>query len=303
MLSSAKVMRSPLCRRVRRNSVLGAGALAAGLCMLTPAAAGAHRTADLESGVSTAGTLQESATGPASESGPGPATSTTGETPSQARHSRQDAQAQPGCSVNLEATPSRTAPASPLSLTGTLSCPEGTSAAGQAVTLYQKIARTSGFDSVATMTTETGGAFQFAVPAPELNSVFYVRSGRAKSARTHVEIAGPQVVIDAPVSGTPLPLGPGRAANRGADSRVVTISGTVTPADPGATVSLQREYQPGKWHRIGGGTVDAEGGFSIPHTFHRLGEANVRVVVGNRLYVDSISAPVSYQISRQHREG
>ena len=107
------------------------------------------------------------------------------------------------------------------------------------MTLYQKIARTSGFNSVATMTTETGGAFQFALPAPELNSVFYVRSGGAKSARTHVEIAGPQVVIDTPASGTPLPLGAGRAADqRRADSRVVTITGTVSPADPGATVAL-----------------------------------------------------------------
>jgi hypothetical protein len=328
MLCSAKVMRSSLCRRVRRNSVLGTGAraavlsLAAVLSMLTPTSAGAHRTTDLQSSISTAGPLQESATGPASESSPGSAASTTGETQRQARHSRQGARARTGCSVNLEATPSRTAPTSPLNLTGTLSCPDGASAAegasesegagaaagasaaGQAVTLYQKIAGTPGFDSVATTTTEAGGAFQFALPAPELNSVFYVRSGGAKSARTRVEIAGPQVVIDAPANGAQLTLGAWRAADSdGADSRAVTITGTVSPADPGATAALEREYGPGKWHRIGVGTVDAEGGFSIPHTFRRRGEKTIRVVVSfNGLHIKSISAPVTYQISRQHRD-
>jgi hypothetical protein len=310
MLSSAKIMRSSLCRCVRRNSVVGAGALgavlslAAVLCMLTPPTAGAHRTTDLQSGVSTAGPLQESATGPASESTPEPASSTTGETPSQARRSRRGARVERGCSVSLEATPSRTAPGSPLSLTGTLSCPEAASAAAQTVTLYQKIARTPGFNSVATTTTEAGGEFQFALPAPELDSAYYVRSGGVKSARTHVEIAGPQVVIDAPASGSQLALGAwGAADSDGTDSRAVTITGTVSPADPGATAALQREYGPGKWHRIGGGAVGAEGGFSIPHTFRTVGEKTIRVVLTfNGLHMKSISAPVVYEFSRQHRD-
>ncbi len=322
MLFSAKVMRSSLCRCVRRtSSLLGVGALAAGLCTLVPATAGAHRMPYPQSGVSTAGPLQESAAGslgesaagplqePAagavSESSPEPSSTAAGEMPSRARHSRRNAGAETGCSVTLEATPSRTAPASPLSLSGTLSCPEGASEAGQAVALYQKVARTPGFNSVATTSTEAGGAFQFAVPAPEVNSVFYVRSGSAKSARAHVEITGPEVVIDAPTNGTQLPLGAWRAADGdGADSRVVTITGTVSPADPGATATLQREYRPGKWHRIGDATVSAEGGFSIAHTFHRRGAKTLRVVVGfNRLHVKSISAPVTYQFARQHREG
>jgi hypothetical protein len=221
------------------------------------------------------------------------------------RRVRQSAEAAPPCELSLQATASAVAPASPLTLTGTLSCSEGASVAGQTVTLYQRAAHTPGFDTLATATTEAEGSFQFALSGAEINSVFYVRCDGAKSVRTHVEAGGPQVIIEDPSSSTPLFVGPNMAAgNETGSDNTVTFTGTVTPAYPGAKVTLQREYRPGRWHRIGTGEVDEEGRFSITHAFRRPGEADIRVVAHfHRLYADSVSPAVTYDITHRRRSG
>jgi len=303
-------------RSVRQVSRPGIAALAAGLCLLSPAAASARGNAHLESGVSedsTTAPLQESTPNPPSAADP-PTESST-KTPREARRARRDARAGTGCSVKLQATPPTITARAPLSLDGTLSCPEAASAADQTVTLYQKVARTPGFAIAATATTETNGTFQFAPFGLEINSVFYVGAAGATSARTSVKVAppvtfsgartsvkvAPLVTLSAPAAGTQLFIGGGRTARASAVGRdAVTFSGTVSPADAGATVTLQREFRREAWHRIGVGQVDGEGNYSIVHTFSRPGEANLRVLVHSHgLYVTSASTPVSYQISRR----
>jgi len=309
--------------RMRRASLLAFAALAAGLCLLAPATAAAHRRPRLEAAVSeetVTSPLQESTTeAPATEA---PAAETPAEAPSAAppvesapsesttntrrkgrregRRARRGAVSAAGCTVDLQATPSVISAGASLSLTGTVSCPEAAGAAAQTVTLFQKLAHTAGFNVAATATTEANGAFQFAPGSLEDNSVFYVRCDGAKSARTSVEVA-PQVTISTPVAGAQLLLGSARASRASADDgSAVTFTGTVSPADPGATVSLQREYRTGAWHRIGGGgQVNDEGNYSIVHTFFRPGEAHIRVVVHSRgLKMTTASAPVTYHVSR-----
>ncbi len=306
-----------------RESATGSASATTGTPQESGAGAASATTGTLQesatgSASATTGTLQESATGSPSattgspqESGAGSPSAPSTAAPSRERRARREARAEPACDLSLQATASLIAPASPLGFTGSLSCPEDASTAGQTVTpgqtvtLYQKIARTPGFEAVASTGLEADGAFQFLLTGPEHNSVFYVRSGGAKSARARVAITGPRVVIDAPAGGAQLLLGTRHAANTAeAVTEAVTFTGTVTPADPGATVTLQREYRPGKWHRIGIGRVDEEGGFSIPHIFHRPGAANIRVVVHlGRLYANSISPPVTYQISHRRTDG
>ncbi len=292
-------------RRISRLAIAAIVAVAAGLCLLCPVAASAHgKTRLLESGVSTTGPLQEPT--------PEPATETSAETPSRERHARHEDQTATGCSVDLEATPPVVTTGEPLSLAGTLSCPEAASASGQTVTLFQKVAHVPGF-SIAATTTTTGanGAFQFSLSGPEADSMFYVSSDGAKSTRTRVEVAGPQVVIDAPTAGTQLFVGADHTASdsevqsgAGVQSSAVTFTGAFSPADAGATVALQREYRPGRWHRIAVGQVEGEGKYSIVHTFFRPGEANIRVVVRfHGRYATSISTPITYQVSRGHRNG
>ena len=325
-------MFSMLRRCARRTSLPGIAALATGLCLLAPTVAGAHGKAHLESGVSEASTtapLQEPTTEPPTTNATTTTTTTTTESTTNARsrreerRARRNAQAQTGCSVNLEATPSTIAPGAPLGLAGTLSCPEGASATGQTVTLYQKVAHTPGFSVTATATTEAGGAFQFSLSEVEANSVYYVRCDGSRSARTKVKVAV-QVDIEAPAAGAELFIGIGHAAYQhvtghsssstttaenssssystsadSANANVVTFTGTVSPDDAGATVALQREYRKERWHRIGIGQVDGEGKFSIPHTFFQPGEANLRVVVrSHRTYETSVSAPVTYHLAR-----
>jgi hypothetical protein len=315
-------MPHPLRWRMRRLSLLAVAALAAGLCLLAPATAAARHRARLESAVSeetVTSALQEPTTEepatetPAAETPaeppastppvePAPSESTTNSrrrTRREARRARRTAVSAAGCTVDLQATPSVITDGSPLSLTGTLSCPEAASAAAQTVTLYQKLTHTAGFNITATATTEANGAFQFAPGALEDNSVFYVRCDGTKSTRISVAVS-PQVTISTPAAGAQLLLGSARASRASAENgSAVTFTGTVSPADPGATISLQREYRTGAWHRIGGGgRVNDEGAYSIFHTFFRPGEAHIRVVVHSRRLKTTASAPVTYHISR-----
>jgi hypothetical protein len=233
---------------------------------------------------------------------------------SEERRAHREARTRTECSVNLQASSPRITTGAPLSLFGTLSCPEAGSstgqsattgqsaAAGQSVTLYQKVAHTPGFSIAATATTEANGTFRVTPSGVEANSVFYVRADGAKSARVSVKVA-PEVTIETPTADTQLLVGAAHTASDSpADSGTVTFTGKVSPADAGATVALQRKYAGELWHHIGVGQVDPEGGYSIAHTFFRAGQATVRVVVHSHgLYMNSASTPVTYQISRRGR--
>jgi hypothetical protein len=302
--------------RVRRASLLGLSAFAACICLLSPAAAGAHAKASLESAVSeesVSSPLQGSTTEtPAGTPAAEASTDTRREerrvrreerqTRHQERRAGRNLTDETGCSIDLLATPSIVTAGAPLSLAGTMSCPEAASAADQTVSLYQVLARSGGFFIADTTTTEANGTFQFSPAGLEVNSAFYVSSDGAQSARTSVKVA-PEATLSTPTAGTELFTGSGRAtrANASAESAsAVTFTGTISPANAGTIVTLQRENGNESWSRIGRGEVSAEGKFSITHTFFRPGKANIRVVVRSHgLAMTTVSAPVTYQISRR----
>jgi hypothetical protein len=309
--------------RVERIVLLGIATMAVGIGALSPAAASARNRAQLESNVS-----EESATKPLQEptteapSGEAPPSSEApaGESSPVTqreerreerrarraqRRARRDTRAGATCTVELEAKPLIVSGEAPVSLTGTLSCPEATSAAGQAVTLYQKLAHTPGFNAVATATTEADGSFHFAPATLEADSTFYVSADEAQSSSAHVTVA-PEVTLSTPAAGTQLFVGAGRAARTSATNpsatspSAVTFTGTVSPAVAGTTVALQREAHKEVWSRIAGGVVDEEGKFSITHTFLKPGTATLRVVVHSQgRDGHAVSTPVSYLISRR----
>jgi len=311
-----------LRRHVRRAALLGLAAFATCLGLLSPIAASAHGRPQRESGggrQAATGALSEVTIAPSTNGEPTEGSSATPtqepgaaptpteepsatETRAEERRARRGARAATGCSIDLVATPAAVAPGAPLALSGTLSCPEVASAAGQAVTLFQKLSHTTGFNTATGTTTEANGEFTFTLSGPEVDSVLYVRSDGVKSAHVRVEIDALQVAIDTPIAGTQL-IAAGAAdrtaSDSAADANAVTFTGTAGSAAAGETVTLQREYRKEAWHRIGVGQVDPEGGFSIPHTFVRPGQANIRVVVHSHgRYAAAVSAPVSYQISR-----
>jgi hypothetical protein len=81
----------------------------------------------------------------------------------------------------------------------------------------------------------------------------------------------------------------------------VTFTGTVSPADAGARVVLQRQNAStgSDWRHIGSGFVTSSGTFTIVHTFVVPGDANVRVLVrSQRRNIPSSSNVLGYVISQ-----
>ncbi|HTD08505.1 MAG TPA: hypothetical protein VK680_06415 [Solirubrobacteraceae bacterium] len=304
-------------RRARPVSLLAVAALAIGIFLVFAAVASAHVRPSLESTVG-----EEAATAPLQENttetpAENPTSEASGESSREQRHKRHQERretrqrrwaghelaAATGCTVTLDATPSLVTAEDPLSLSGTLSCPEGSSAAGQTVTLFQMLARSGSSYEAATTTTEADGTYKFTPTSLAVNSGFYVSAAGAQSQTTRVKVS-PHVTIATPLDGTQLLVGSGRATRAAAPSdsaNAVTFTGMVTPANVGTRVALQRETRDGAWARIGGGEVNAQGEYSILHTFYRPGRANIRVIVHDHgLTLTAVSAPVTYQIARRH---
>jgi hypothetical protein len=129
-----------------------------------------------------------------------------------------------------------------------------------------------------------------------------VRAHGAESAVHSVRVAA-QVTLSGPAEGSQLLTG---RAHR------VTFTGTVTPAQTGARVILQRQDSVlgNHWHRIGVGVVEADGSFSITHTFvvashpstgglGEAGDASIRALVrGDAGNIASPSNILEYEISQ-----
>jgi len=179
-------------------------------------------------------------------------------------------------------------------ISGRLACRHNVGVSGQAVTLYAHVAGTAGYVPVQSATTETSGSYKFSSGAENANVSFYVRSHGAQSGSRRLRVAA-QVTITGPPEGTQIETG---APNQ------VTFSGTVTPADVGARVVLQRQNAVSgeEWHPIGTGEVAAGGSYSITHTFRVPGDASIRVLVrSDGLNIPSPSTSLEYEISQSQK--
>ena len=190
-----------------------------------------------------------------------------------------EAAAHPGrCQIEMQPSAPVVAAGDSVTLSGALTCPAGTSTAGQMLSVFSRL-RGHGetFAEVGTVTTEADGSYHFTTAAIEAPTIFSVRLERHKSRPATVKVA-PRVTLDAPPAGL-APLTRGRAARN-----ATTLSGTVTPAVGGERVILQREY-PGSgesWHTIAFGQVDDEGNYSLSHGFRIPGPVSLRIVVHAR---------------------
>jgi hypothetical protein len=209
------------------------------------------------------------------------------------------ASAKGNCRISIEVAPRLVTTGEATTVFGRLKCANPASAAGQAVTVYQHSAGAGGFSVIGSPVTEASGAYQLPTGALHANSVFYVRSVSARSNDKAVKVAA-QVTLSGPPDGSQLLTGGGSAASRAQNK--VTFTGTVSPANAGATVALQREASTGneEWIRIDHGVVDGTGKYSISHVFIRPGDASIRVVVRpgpHAANVASASQSFSYEIS------
>jgi hypothetical protein len=195
------------------------------------------------------------------------------------------------CRIDLNVAPRQITAGDPVLAYGRLVCDRRVKEVGQTVNLLEHSFGTPGYSLVQSTTTGPLGFYEIPLNGVQTNSSFFVRSHGAQSGRRRVRVAA-QVTLNGPSEGTQLLTGAPNA---------VTFTGTVSPADAGVRVILQRQnaLTGNDWRRIGDGTVGAEGAFSITHTFVVPGDANLRVLV--RSHGANISSPsdvLTYEISQ-----
>lgn len=181
------------------------------------------------------------------------------------------------CRINIESIAPRLITAGESAeISGRLACTRQSSG-GQTVELYARPNGSHGFTPVQSTTTEASGAYKFSTTPEQVNTSFFVRALGAQSTTKRLWVAA-AVTLTGPPEGTQIETGVPE-----------TFSGTVTPADVGARVILQRENAVigDQWHRIDIGHVEAGGAFSIIHTFRVPGDASIRVLVRS----DAINVP------------
>jgi hypothetical protein len=137
-------------------------------------------------------------------------------------------------------------------------------AGSKPVTLLAK-PRGGKFTPVATGTTQPSGEYSF-TQAPLVNTAYQVVVGATKSA---VLFEGVKYVLTASALATTAQAG-----------TPVTFSGTVSPAHAGHPIYLERQHASGvNFHVVEVGTVNANGTYSISHTFFGAGVAKLRVKI------------------------
>jgi hypothetical protein len=156
--------------------------------------------------------------------------------------------------------------------------------AGQAVTL---LARTAGgaFVEAAKATTDGTGHYSF-TQTPLQNTAYRVSSAATRSSVLFEGVAEALSLDPAP-----------SAAIAG---QQLTFSGTLTPADGGGTVELERQYPSGlAFHAVAAGTLDSTGAiFTITDAFSNVGSYVLRIKVpADAQHQASVSAPFTVHVS------
>lgn len=197
------------------------------------------------------------------------------------------------CAISIHAAPHRIVAGDPVVVFGRLRCVHPADRSDQTVKLYHHLVGVPGFTYVQSTTTDSAGFYELsrADGVVETNRAWLVRSRAAQSSVVHVDVAA-QVTLSGPPESQQLLTG---FPNR------VTFTGTVSPADAGARVILQRQSSTAgtQWHRIDSGVVGPEGAFTIVHTFIVPGDANIRVLVRSQgRNVPSPSDVLAYVISQ-----
>ncbi|MFZ1154348.1 MAG: hypothetical protein WAN93_05525 [Solirubrobacteraceae bacterium] len=196
------------------------------------------------------------------------------------------------CAISVDVSPHEIVAGDQVVVFGRLRCFNRANAANQEVKLFHHLLGSPGSSFVQSTTTDAHGFYEIpnADGVVETNRSYYVRSHSARSAAKLIRVEA-LVTLSGPTEGQLLT----GFANR------VTFTGTVSPADAGARVILQRQnaVNGNQWHRIDSGFVEASGNFTIVHTFIVPGDANIRVLVrSQRRNVPSESNVLAYSVSQ-----
>jgi hypothetical protein len=205
------------------------------------------------------------------------------------------------CRISLNVAPRLVTSGETVLAYGQATCPPNE--AGQTVTLFQRVAGSSGFAVAGTTTTDSRGAYQMTTAPETTNSQFYAAIGANLSRHRSLKVAA-QVTLTGPPESKQLLEGL-KTGRRNA----VSFTGTVSPDDVGALVILQRQnaIRGNEWHRIGHTLVTSAvtstgaptGTYTLAHAFVSPGASDIRVLVkSNKRNIASPSNVLSYQISQ-----
>ena len=182
----------------------------------------------------------------------------------------------------------------------------GRNAENRLVVLYHRpLDSPFGFVPVQTTRTGPGGVYEFsrADGRVDTNRQWYVASAGADSRIVSERVVAQVTVNVTGPNGQSEPDGSVLFTGRG---YVYTFSGSDDPGKPGARVLLQRQASSrgaANWVTIGRGTLDANGNYSIAHTFvipsQTGGDADVRILVPNDARnIASPSETLNYEIEQ-----
>jgi hypothetical protein len=196
------------------------------------------------------------------------------------------------CRLSLVVEPRTITAGESVQLFGQLLC-TGAGTENQPVAVYQRTAGSSVFKVIGAPTTAAGGAYTLVVPGVSSDSVFYTRALNVRSGHKAVKVA-PVVKLEGPPENVPLLTGV---------NNHVTFTGTVSPADVGAEVLLERENTTSteEWKAIQRGVVGPGGAYTFLHTFVAPGAASLRTVVRPHglFTVRGLSNTLNYVISQR----
>lgn len=202
-----------------------------------------------------------------------------------------------GCRVTLVVAPRLAFAGEAVSAHGVLTCATKGAEDNQPVTLYQRAAPSSTYTVATTGTTEAhGGGYLINLENVMTDSSFYVIAGGAQSPRRLVRVVS-VVKLTGPPEGVLFTI-QARPHHHPVPAK---FEGTVSPAEKGALVVLQRQnaLKGNEWHRIGTGVVGEGGTFTIEHNFIVPGPANIRVVVRDpKVNVPGPSNALNYEITQ-----
>jgi hypothetical protein len=162
------------------------------------------------------------------------------------------------------------------------------------VVLYHRGDYSSTFTPVQQTTTDQSGYYAFTrLPEKVIsNRSWYVRSLGVRSATVREHVYAQLSIAGSSAAGSTVLTGP---------HDPVRFSGTVTPANVGQELVLQRQEANGgeDWHTIQRGRVGPGGQYAFVHEFRYPGDANIRVLLrADGLNIASPSDVLAYEIEQ-----
>jgi hypothetical protein len=201
------------------------------------------------------------------------------------------------CALTAEASSAEIALGETVTISGKLSCPPGTDAGEQEVTVYGHQANgPAGLGVTLSATTAADGSYSLQSEPLNGRSVFYVHSPSVRGAiRVVVSVDGSVTLQGPATDGAALPMSTGKAAG---GRRKEVFTGMIRPEEADRLVALRVRYGGGEWRTVAFARTDASGRFQLFHHFNFAGQVSVMASAHARGTARTQSQTITYSIAQ-----